>query len=66
MHRIKVQLEQFFFASSFSNWLWNTSISHSWRVIRLAGMLLIAIILTARSYRLYVRCSTGGLAYHVT
>ena len=61
MQRIKLQLEGFFFASPFSNWLWNTSVSHSWRVIRLAGMLLISIILTARSYRLYVRYIPEGL-----
>ena len=52
---IKKRLSGFFFASTFSNWLWNTSVSHSWRCIRLTGMLLISIILTVRSYRLYIR-----------
>ena len=52
---IKKRLNGFFFASPFSNWLWNTSVSHSWRCIRLTGMLLISIILTVRSYRLYIR-----------
>ena len=60
MQSIKQQLEGFFFDSPFSNWLWKTSVSHSWRVIRLAGMLLISIILTARSYRLYVRYLPEG------
>ena len=52
---IKKRLKGFFLASPFSNWLWNTSVGHSWRCIRLTGMLLISIILTVRSYRLYIR-----------
>lgn len=49
------RLGDFMFRSSFSNWLWNTSVGHSWRIIRLAGMIVIAVILTARSIRLYLR-----------
>lgn len=66
-HKIPVMLRplgNFVFRSSFSNWLWNTSVSHSWRVIRLAGMLVIAVILTARSIRLYWRC--GLLLSHIS
>ncbi|EIE22965.1 hypothetical protein COCSUDRAFT_53472 [Coccomyxa subellipsoidea C-169] len=57
-----IPLGNFVFRSPFSNWLWNTSVSHSWRVIRLAGMLVIAFILTARSIRLYLRLTPGSLA----
>ncbi|BDA49903.1 hypothetical protein COCOBI_15-0310 [Coccomyxa sp. Obi] len=56
------RLGDFMFRSSFSNWLWNTSVGHSWRVIRLAGMLVIAVILTARSIRLYLRLTPGSIA----
>ena len=52
---IRQSIHSFFFASSFSKWLWETSVSHSWRCIRLTGMVLISIILTVRSYRLYTR-----------
>ena len=43
------------FRSRFSNWLYSTSVSHSWRVIRLSGMVVISVILTARCIRLYLR-----------
>lgn len=52
---IRQSIYSFFFASPFSKWLWDTSVSHSWRCIRLTGMVLISIILTIRSYRLYTR-----------
>lgn len=45
----------FFFRSRFSDWLYAISISHSWRAVRLAGMVVIATVLTARCIRLYLR-----------
>ncbi|KAK9805574.1 hypothetical protein WJX72_006054 [[Myrmecia] bisecta] len=41
--------------SRFSNALWATSTSHPAQAVRLAGMVLISIILVTRSYRLFLR-----------
>jgi hypothetical protein len=52
-----LSLGDLLFRSRFSSWLYNTSVSHSWRIIRIAGMVVIAVILTGRSSRLYLRYS---------
>lgn len=43
------------FRSRYSDYLWNTSISAPYRVVRVAAMMLISLILLARSWRLFVR-----------
>lgn len=43
------------FRSKYSDYLWNTSISAPYRVVRVAAMTLISLILFARSSRLFVR-----------
>lgn len=50
-------LGNFLFRSSHSEWLWNTSISAPYRVVRIAAMTLIAWILLARSWKLFLRCT---------
>ena len=51
-------LGNFFFRSRYSAWLWNTSISAPYRVVRIIAMTLIAWILLARSWRLFLRCNS--------
>ena len=43
------------FRSKYSTYLWNTSISAPYRVIRIAAMTLISLLLLARSWRLFIR-----------
>ena len=45
------------FRSTYSDYLWNTSISAPYRVVRIAAMTVISLILLARSWRLFVRYS---------
>ncbi|DBB06980.1 TPA: hypothetical protein ACH3X1_011572 [Trebouxia sp. C0004] len=48
------------FRSKYSTYLWNTSISAPYRVIRIAAMTLISLLLLARSWRLFIRSSSEG------
>ncbi len=43
------------FRSKYSDYLWNTSISAPYRIVRIAAMTLISLLLLARSWRLFVR-----------
>ena len=43
------------FRSKYSTYLWNTSISAPYRVIRIAAMTVISLLLLARSWRLFIR-----------
>lgn len=43
------------FRSTYSDYLWKTSVSAPYRVIRVAAMTLISLLLLARSWRLFVR-----------
>ncbi|KAL3160378.1 hypothetical protein ABBQ32_010705 [Trebouxia sp. C0010 RCD-2024] len=45
------------FRSTYSDYLWKTSVSAPYRVIRVAAMTLISLLLLARSWRLFVRSS---------
>ncbi|KAL0019574.1 hypothetical protein WJX79_009320 [Trebouxia sp. C0005] len=48
------------FRSKYGTYLWNTSISAPYRVIRIAAMTLISLLLLARSWRLFIRSSSEG------
>ena len=48
------------FRSRYSTYLWNTSISAPYRVVRLAAMTLIALLLLARSWRLFIRSASDA------
>ena len=52
---IAQSLGNFFFRSKYSGWLYNTSVSAPFRLVRLAAMTLIAWILLGRSWRLFAR-----------
>lgn len=43
------------FRSVYSEYLWNTSVSAPYRIIRVAAMTLISLILLVRSWRLFIR-----------
>lgn len=45
------------FRSVYSEYLWNTSVSAPYRIIRVAAMTLISLILLVRSWRLFIRPS---------
>lgn len=47
------------FRSKYSTYLWNTSISAPYRVIRIAAMTLISLLLLARSWRLFIRSAAA-------
>ena len=47
------------FRSNYSTYLWNTSISAPYRVIRIAAMTLISLLLLARSWRLFIRSAAA-------
>ena len=48
------------FRSRYSTYLWNTSISAPYRVVRLAAMTLISLLLLARSWRLFIRSASNA------
>lgn len=48
------------FRSRYSTYLWNTSISAPYRVVRLAAMTLISLLLLARSWRLFIRSASDA------
>ena len=52
------------FRSKYSNYLWNTSISAPYRVVRIAAMTLIALLLLARSWKLFVRSAPDLCCAH--
>ncbi len=47
------------FRSKYSTYLWNTSISAPYRVIRIAAMTLISLLLLTRSWRLFIRSAAA-------
>ncbi len=47
------------FRSKYSTYLWNTSISAPYRIIRIAAMTLISLLLLARSWRLFIRSAAA-------